>query len=62
MEGAKYVYDTLGNIVEADFGNIHVGKLDIPEYNVIERDDDLTVTKAKQKKQRELYDQKLGDN
>lgn len=41
----KISYDVLGNIIG----------LDIPKYNVITRDDDLTVIKAKRKAQQEQW-------
>lgn len=46
----KITYDAFGNIVG----------LDIPEYNIITEQDSIDVAKAKQKVQREQYDNVVG--
>ena len=45
MENTHIHCDVLGNILD----------IDIPEYNIITRDDDIAVCKAKKAKQIEQY-------
>ena len=55
MAKVDFVYDNLGNIECGVTENGMKVRTDIPEYNVIVKDDSIDVMKAKQKVQRDQY-------
>jgi hypothetical protein len=62
MSEIKYEYDAIGNIIQATLGDkvVTEDQLNVPEYNKVTNEDDMAVSKAKRKKQVELFEAALN--